>query len=112
MTMFALSFRYLMRRWGGALLTVLVGAMGLALLSTVMTMAEDIPSAVKKALGGADMVVGPKGSELDLVMCCALHITPTRGLITYKDAVAAVSNPYFKESVPIALGDSYNGTRI
>ena len=112
MTLLNLSFRYLVRRWGSALLTIVVGAMGLALLSTVMTLAEDIPSAVKKALGGADMVVGPKASELDLVMCCALHITPTRGLIAYKDALAAVTNPYVKESVPIALGDSYNGTRI
>ena len=112
MMLLKLSFLYLARRWGSALLTIVVGALGLALLSTVMTMAEDIPSAVKKALGGADMVVGPKGSELDLVMCCALHITPTRGLIPCKDAVAAVTNPYVKESVPIALGDSYNGTRI
>lgn len=112
MTLLALSFRYLLRRWGGAMLTVLVGALGLALLSTVMTMAEDIPAAAKQALGGADMVVGPKGSELDLVLCCALHITPTRGLVPYKAAQAAVNNPYVKQSVPIALGDSYNGTRI
>lgn len=112
MTLLNLSLRYLARRWGNAMLTILVGAMGLALLSTVMTMAEDIPAAVKTALGGADMVVGPKGSELDLVMCCALHITPTRGLVPYKAAEAAVTNPYVKESVPIALGDSYNGTRI
>ncbi len=112
MNLFSLSFRYLARRWGSAALTVLVGAFGLALLSTVMTMGEDIPAAVKKALGGADMVVGPKGSELDLVMCCALHITPTRGLVPYKDALTAVTNPYVQASVPIALGDSYNGTRI
>ncbi len=112
MTLIKLSFLYLARRWGGAMLTILVGALGLALLSTVMTMAEDIPAAVRKALGGADMVVGPKGSELDLVMCCALHITPTRGLVSYKAALAAVDNPYVKQSVPIALGDSYNGTRI
>ena len=116
MTLVTLSFQYLARRWGSAMLTILVGALGLALLSTVMTMAEDIPAAVKTALGGADMVVGPKGSELDLVMCCALHITPTRGLVSYKAAEAAVSNPYIgpyvKQSAPIALGDSYNGTRI
>ena len=112
MSLFILSFRYLARRWGSAVLTVLTGALGLALLSTVMTMAEAVPAAAKKALGGADMVIGPKGSELDLVLCCALHITPTRGLVPYKAAEAAVSNPYVKQSVPIALGDSYNGTRI
>ncbi len=112
MTLLALSFRYLARRWGGALLTVLVGAMGLAVLCNVMTLAEEIPAAAKTALGGADMVVGPKGSELDLVLCCALHVAPTRGLISYKAAEAAVKNPYVRLSVPIALGDSYNGTRI
>ncbi|CAL4869323.1 hypothetical protein MMA231_03615 (plasmid) [Asticcacaulis sp. MM231] len=112
MSLWSLSFKYLLRRWGGALLTVIVGALGIALIGTVMNLAEDVPSAVKKALGGADMVVGPKGSELDLVMCCALHITPTRGLVSYRAAAEAVKNPYVKASAPVALGDSYNGTRI
>jgi len=112
MNLWTLSFKYLMRRWGSAALTILVGALGLALLSTVMTMADDIPAAVKKSLGGADMVVGPKGSELDLVMCCALHITAARGLVPYHRVAEAVKNPFIKVSVPVALGDSYNGTRI
>ena len=112
MSLWKLSFAYLARRWGAALLTVIVGALGLALLSTVITMAHEVPAAVKRALGGADMVVGPKGSELDLVMCCALHITPTRGLMSFKAASDAVKSPYLKASVPVALGDSYNGTRI
>ena len=107
-----LSFAYLLRRWGAGLLSVLVGALGIAIIGSVMTVAEEVPPAVKTALGGADMVVGPKGSELDLVMCCALHITPTRGLIPYRAVQAAVSSPLVKASAPIALGDSYNGTRI
>lgn len=112
MSLWSLSFKYLLRRWGGALLTIIVGALGIALIGSVMNLAEEVPLAIKKALGGADMVVGPKGSELDLVMCCALHITPTRGLVSYKAAAEAVKNPYVKASAPIALGDSYNGTRI
>ncbi len=112
MNLWKLSFKYVFRRWGGALLTVIVGALGLALIGTVMNLADEVPAAVKKALGGADMVVGPKGSELDLVMCCALHITPTRGLMSYRAAAEAVANPYVKASAPVALGDSYNGTRI
>ena len=112
MNLWKLSAKYLLRRWGGAVLTIIVGALGLALIGTVLNLADEVPAAVKKALGGADMVVGPKGSELDLVMCCALHITPTRGLMSYRAAEVAVTNPYIKASAPIALGDSYNGTRI
>ena len=112
MTLWHLSFRYLLRRWGGALLTVLVGAFGIAVIGSVMTVAEKVPAAVRTALGGADMVVGPKGSELDLVLCCALHIAPTRGLVPYRAAEAAVTSPFVKASAPVALGDSYNGTRI
>ncbi len=112
MNFWTLSFKYLLRRWGGAALTILVGALGVALIGSVVQLADEVPAAVKKALGGADMVIGPKGSELDLVMCCALHITPTRGLMSYRAAADAVKNPYVKASAPVALGDSYEGTRI
>ncbi len=112
MSLWQLSLAYLIRRWGAATLTVLVGALGVALLATVMTAADRVPAAVKTAIGGADMVIGPRGSELDLVMCCALHITPTRGLMPYRAAVQAVTSPYVRAWAPVALGDSYNGTRI
>ncbi|MEI9904800.1 MAG: hypothetical protein WDN06_13140 [Asticcacaulis sp.] len=112
MNLWNLSFKYLLRRWGGALLTVIVGALGIALIGSVMNLADEVPAAVKKALGGADMVVGPKGSELDLVMCCALHITPTRGLVSYHAAGGGGSQPLRQRQCPRGLGDSYNGTRI
>lgn len=112
MSLWRLSCAYLARRWGAALLTVLVGALAIALMSAVISLADEIPAAAKAAIGGADMVVGPKGAELDLVMCCALHITPTRGLVSYKAALQAVKSPYVEAYAPVALGDSYNGTRI
>jgi len=60
----------------------------------------------------AHLVVGPKGSALDLVLCCALHVSDPRGLVAMKTAMAAVHSPMVRAAAPIALGDNIDGLRI
>jgi len=112
MRMIALAFAYLRRRWGQALLSVLVGALGVTAVATCMIGFDSVPEAAERAWGGVDLVVGPKGSALDLVLCCVLHVSAPRGLVSQKAALAAVSNPMVRASAPIALGDNYQGWRI
>jgi putative ABC transport system permease protein len=57
-------------------------------------------------------VVGPKGSALDLVLCCALHVSEPQGLVSGKTAIQAVANPMMRTAAPIALGDNVQGWRI
>ncbi|MBS0224705.1 MAG: ABC transporter permease [Proteobacteria bacterium] len=109
----ALAFAYLRRRWGQALLSMLVGALGIAAVVTAMAGFEALPQAARHAWGGVDLVVGPKGSALDLVLCCALHVSEPRGLISVKPAMAALDNPMMiRAAAPIALGDNVDGWRI
>lgn len=113
MTFVALAFAYLRRRWGQSLLSMLVGALGIAAVVTAMAGFEALPQAARHAWGGVDLVVGPKGSALDLVLCCALHVSEPRGLISIKPAMAALDNPMMiRAAAPIALGDNVDGWRI
>jgi putative ABC transport system permease protein len=112
MSVFALAFAYLRRRWGQAALSILVGALGIAAVSTAFVGLDALPDAAERSWGGVDLVVGPKGSALDLVLCCALHVSDPRGLVSEKAAMKAASHPLVRVAAPIALGDNVNGLRI
>jgi putative ABC transport system permease protein len=112
MSFVALAFAYLRRRWGQALLSIFVGALGIAAVATAIVGYDALPQAARRAWGGVDLVVGPKGSALDLVLCCALHVSEPRGLVPMKAAMTAVGNPMIRAAAPIALGDNVDGWRI
>ncbi|MEA2815121.1 MAG: putative transport system permease protein, partial [Rhodospirillaceae bacterium] len=112
MSFVALAFAYLRRRWGQALLSIFVGALGIGAVATAIVGFDALPQAARRAWGGIDLVVGPKGSALDLVLCCALHVSDPRGLVPVKAAMGAVANPMIRTAAPIALGDNVDGWRI
>ncbi len=107
-----LAWAFLRRRWGQALLAILVGALGVAAVETVVIAERELPLAAERAFGGVDLVIGPKGSALDLVLCCVLHVSDPRGLIPVKEAMEQAHNPMIAAAAPIALGDSVRGRRI
>src|SRR5580658_6363949 len=112
MSAIVLAFAYLRRRWGQALLSILVGALGIAAVSTAFIGLDALPDAAERSWGGVDLVIGPKGSALDLVLCCALHISDPRGLVSQKAAMTAAGHPLVRVAAPIALGDNVEGLRI
>lgn len=112
MSFVMLAFAYLKRRWGQAVLSAVVGALGIAAVATILAGFDALPRAARQAWGGVDLVVGPKGSALDLVLCCALHVAEPRGLVPAAAANKAVANPMLRAAAPIALGDSVQGWRI
>lgn len=107
-----LAFAYLRRRWGQAVLSTLVGALGISAVGTMLAGFDALPRAARQAWGGVELVVGPKGSAMDLVLCCALHVSEPRGLVPIAAAIAAVTNPMMRAAAPIALGDNVKGWRI
>lgn len=107
-----LAFAFLRRRWGQALLSTLVGALGIAAVASAFLGAEALPNAAERAWGGVDLVIGPKSSALDLVLCCVLHVSDPTGLVSQKSAMAVERNPWVRVAAPIALGDNVRGWRI
>ena len=107
-----LAFAYLRRRCGQALLSMVVGALGIAAVATTIVGFDALPRAARQAWGGVDLVVGPKSSALDLVLCCALHVAEPQGLVSAKAAGQALATPMVRAAAPIALGDNVQGWRI
>ena len=61
---------------------------------------------------GIDIVVGAKGSPLQLVLSTIYHIDIPTGNISYKSAQEISKNPLIEKAIPIALGDNWKGHRI
>ncbi len=59
-----------------------------------------------------DMVIGAKGSPLQLVLSSILHIDNPTGNISLNEVLKIGKNPLVKEIIPVSYGDNYKGYRI
>ena len=59
-----------------------------------------------------DLVVGAKGSRLQLVLCNVFHVDNPTGNIRMKDVTFLTKHPFVKNAIPISLGDNYKSYRI
>ena len=75
----ALAFRYLWAKPLAAVLNVLLLSLGLASASFVLLMAEQIDQAFERDLAGIDLVVGAKGSPMQLILSGVFHIDVPSG---------------------------------
>ena len=59
-----------------------------------------------------DLVIGAKGSRLQLVLCNVFHIDYPTGNIFMEDVEFLTKHPFVRNAVPISLGDAYHQQRI
>ncbi len=108
----ALSWRYLWSRPLGASLNVLLLSLGLASITFLLLVSYQLNKAFDKDLAGIDVVVGAKGSPMQLIMCGVFHIDVPPGNIPLKAVKALEKNPLIASVIPISLGDNLRGFRI
>ena len=108
----ALSWRYLWSRPLGASLNVLLLSLGLASITFLLLVSFQLSKAFDKDLAGIDVVVGAKGSPMQLIMCGVFHIDVPPGNIPLKAVKALEKNPLITSVIPISLGDNLRGFRI
>lgn len=91
---------------------VVVLALGIATIVTLIRLDNQIECQFKRDLAGIDLVVGAKGSPIQLILSSVFHLDIPNGNIPLEEAKKLESNPLIKEAIPISLGDSYHGFRI
>ncbi|GLB49707.1 ABC transporter permease [Neptunitalea lumnitzerae] len=95
-----------------AFLSVLLLALSIALISAAFHLKKIYENQVDANILDIDMVIGAKGSPLQLILSSVLHIDAPTGNINYNQAKKIVRNPLIKTAVPISYGDNYKGYRI
>ncbi|MES2425225.1 MAG: ABC transporter permease, partial [Pseudomonadota bacterium] len=68
--------------------------------------------AFERDLAGIDVVVGAKGSPLQLILAGVFHIDVPTGNIALAEVQALQQNPQVAEWMPLSLGDSFRGFRV
>ncbi|GLU53530.1 ABC transporter permease [Dyadobacter frigoris] len=93
-------------------LNVLLIAFGTGILTLLLIGTTQIGDKLRGNARGIDLVVGAKGSPLQLILSSIYFIDFPTGNISLADANQLAKNPMVKRAVPLALGDNYFGYRI
>jgi putative ABC transport system permease protein len=114
MTALKLAWRNLTDRPLSMLLTLTLFALGVGLTSLLLLVNKQLTDKFEKNLAGVDVVVGAKGSPLQLILCNMYHVDVPTGNISLKSARPFLNprHPLIKKSVPLSLGDSYKTYRV
>ena len=112
MNIFKLSLANLRFKPLNNLFNVIILALGIAAISTTFQVSNQIESKFSRSLQGIDLVVGAKGSPLQLILSTVFHLDVPTGNIPFNEAQNLRENSLIKSSIPLALGDNYNGFRI
>jgi putative ABC transport system permease protein len=108
----ALAWRYLWSRPMGAALNVLLLSLGLASITFLMLVGHQLNRAFERDLAGIDVVVGAKGSPMQLILSGVFHIDVPPGNVPLKAVQALQKHPMVESVIPISLGDNLRGFRI
>ena len=95
-------------------LSLVLFALGVGLISLLLVLNKQVQEKFDKNLAGVDLVIGAKGSPLQLILCSMYHIDNPTGNISIKEARPFLNpkHPLIESSVPLSLGDSHKGYRI
>ncbi len=86
--------------------------LGIAIISLLLLLGKQLQDKFAKNISGIDMVVGAKGSPLQLILSSVYQIDNPTGNVYLSDVQEIAQNPLVKEMIPLSMGDNYQGYRI
>lgn len=93
-------------------LSGLLMTLGIAIISLLLLLNKQLQDQFSRNIRGIDMVIGAKGSPLQLILSSIYQIDSPVGNIPMDEAQRLTRNPLIKTAIPLAMGDSYRSFRI
>jgi len=114
MSLLKLAWKNIINNPLNLLLNLILFSLGIALISFLFQVNDQIKDKFDKNLAGIDLVIGAKGSPLQMILCNMYHVDNPTGNISVGEAKAFLNpkHPLIKKAVPLSLGDSYQSFRI
>lgn len=114
MDIIKLALRNLFNKPLNLLLSLILFALGVGLIAFLLLFNTQLKEKFEANLADIDLVIGAKGSPLQLILCNMYHIDNPTGNINIKDAKPFLNprHPLIKLAVPLSLGDNHRSFRI
>ena len=112
MNIFLLVWSYLKSKPLNTVLNIVLLSLGITVITVLLLFNKQLEEKISSNAKGIDLVVGAKGSPLQLILCNIFHIDFPTGNINLKEAERIAKNRLIKKAIPLALGDSYRQYRI
>jgi putative ABC transport system permease protein len=112
MSLVALCLAYIRARPLNAALNLLLLGLGVGTMVILILFAAQLEERLVRDARGIDLVIGAKGSPLQLILSSIYHVDFPTGNIPLDEAERWRGHPQVAQAIPIALGDSLAGFRI
>ncbi len=107
-----LAWAYLAARPFATALSVAMLAIGVGTLALLLLFTGQAEERLNRDARPVDLVVGAKGSPLQIILSSVLQVDVPTGNIPLAEATRLAANPMVASATPIALGDTFRGRRI
>lgn len=110
--MLGLALAYLRDRALTTLLNVLLLGLAVATLAILLLFSTQLADRLTRDSQGIDLVVGAKGSPLQLILSSIYQIDAPTGNVPLDSVALLRRDPAVARVIPLAMGDSFRGYRI
>lgn len=110
--MIRLALAYLADRGLVTAFNIALIALGVASLAVLLLVSSQLEDRFQRDSQGIDLVVGAKGSPLQLILSSVYHVDVPTGNVPLDTLALLEGDPGVARAVPLALGDSFRGSRI
>ena len=112
MNLATVSFAYLRARALNTTLNVLLLALGIATITLLLLTTSQLEERMQRDARGIDLVVGAKGSPMQIILSSIYQLDVPTGNVSWKQAQELARHRAVKKMIPLALADNYRGFRI
>ncbi len=112
MSLWHIAWNYLWNRWFTTAMTILSVALAVGLISSILTIRNETRKRFEEEQLAYDIVVGPQGSPLQLVLNAIYYMDNPTGYMSYSDYLRIKEEEDVAHAFPVGLGDTYNSFRI
>jgi putative ABC transport system permease protein len=115
MSLWKIAWRSIQQRLLASTLTAVSMALGVALVIAVLVILGVVRDSFSRAAHGYNVIVGAKGSKLQLVLNTVYHLSTPIENIPWSYYKEFTQGKYAKQvdlAIPYCLGDSYEGYRV
>ncbi len=112
MSLFALSLAYIRARALNAALNLILLALGVGTIVLLLLFSAQLEHRLLRDARGFDLVIGAKGSPLQLILSSIYQVDVPTGNIPLAEVERWRRHPRVESAIPVAMGDNFAGYRI